>query len=137
MATLQISLEYGYGVLNCIRKKCIPYILAGGRDMVLLESGEWIDDIGFSSFKTRYDSEKNTISLGSELVSRWKWIAASTPELDMTDFFSSLRVTRSMIITDKQAIMLYIHQTGQVPKGTMNVTFRDGTDGTIELKDIL
>jgi len=135
-ATLQISLEYGYGILNCIRKKCIPYILAGGRDMVLLDTGEWIDD-AVCSFKARYDSDKNTIALGSEPVTRWKWIAASTPELDMTDFFSSLRVSRSVTITDRQAIMLYIHQTGQVPKGKLTVIHRDGSDHYIELKDMI
>ena len=138
MAILQTSLEYSYGVLNCIRKKCIPYILAGGRDMILLDTGEWIDDVSpCSRFKVRYDSEKNTIALGSESVARWKWIAASTPELDMTDFFSSLRITRSVTITDKQAIMLYIHQTGQIPRGKLTVIHRDGSDHYIELKDMI
>ena len=105
--------------------------------MLLLETGEWIDDVGYSQFKVRYNSAKNTISLASEPTNRWKWIAASTPELDMSEFFSSLRVTRSVPITDKQAIMLYIHQISQVPRGVIKVIFRDGTEGTIELKEMI
>jgi len=133
MYTLQFSLEVGYRALNCLRKRCIPLVLAGGRDMVLLESG-WVDNVGIPEdfVKARYDSDKNHITMGTEPLKRWKWIAAATPQVDMTEFCNSLRTNVS--INDSEIILLFAHQTGKIPSSPLSVTFRDGSEGKVEFR---
>ena len=125
-------------LINC-RTALIPYINYGSRNMNLLTSGIWIDQIEAPShcIKAMYTATLHQIlpyPLQEEpcLMARWKWISASCDNVDMSDFFASLRVDKNIALTDKEAIGLFIYQTGKIPDGPITVIFRDGTEGVIE-----
>ena len=105
--------------------------------MSLLPSGVWIDSTVSQRIKATYVSSTQQVlpyPLPSEpcLLGRWKWITATAGSLDMSDFFAGLRVARSIELTDKEAISLFIHQTGKIPEGPIAVMLRDGTEGTVD-----
>lgn len=80
-----------------------------------------------------YDSALHRIvSSGSDaLFNRWKWLSANTGTIDMSDFFSSLRISKDVHISDAEAILLYASQKGEMPDGPMHYTLRDGSDGIL------
>jgi hypothetical protein len=126
-------------ILDTCRTALIPYIIYGGRNMSLLSSGVWVDIVPLTVFrgiKAIYVSSTQQVlpcPLPSEpcLLSRWKWITATAGSLDMSEFFAGLRVAKSIELTDKEAISLFIHQTGKIPEGPIAVMFRDGSEGTV------
>lgn len=109
--------------------------------MSLLTSGVWVDTFDSTpsrGIKAIFISSRQQVlpyPLPSEpcLLGRWKWVTASTDNLDMSDFFGTLRMARSIELTDKEAISLFIHQTGKIPEGPIAVMFRDGSEGTVGL----
>ncbi len=125
-------------VLDACRTALIPYVIYGGRNMSLLSSGIWVDTPVSQRIKAVYVSALHQVlpyPLPNEpcLLGRWKWVTATSAGLDMSDFFGSLRVARSIELTDKEAISLFIHQTGKIPEGPIAVMFRDGTEGSVDL----
>jgi len=93
--------------------------MTGDRDMVLLTNGSWIDAtarVNPLQVAARYDADKHVVSGKQETETvRWGWLDAVQGERNMSDWFSSLRVTRDAGLSNRSALMLYAHQTGWVP----------------------
>ena len=125
-------------IVEACRTALIPYVIHGGRNMSLLSSGVWVDSTGSQAIKAVYVSSTRQVlpcplPLKPCLLGRWKWVTATAGSLDMSDFFAGLRVARGIELTDKEAISLFIHQTGKIPEGPIAVMFRDGSEGTVDL----
>jgi hypothetical protein len=68
-------------------------------------------------------------------MKRWKWISAVASN-DMSDFFSSLRVSADLELSDVAALTLYASQTGKFPSGVLLYTLRNGEDGRVDLEEV-
>ena len=99
-----------------------------------LLSGVWVDSVDVSPIiKAVYDASRHQIiplTRESYVLGRWKWVTANAT-INMSDFFGTLKVARGIELTDKEAISLFIHQTGKIPEGPIAVMFRDGSEGTV------
>lgn len=114
------------------RQYLLPLAHSGGRDMILLRSGGWIDNIAEipdEDIRCRYDAEQGHITSGSGPLKRHQWLSVSQGTRDMSDFFADLRTT--VTLTSDELLMLYTHQTGHYPKGVLSVVQRDGTEVTV------
>ena len=136
LASIQQTQEYLSECANACRKYCIPFVLGGGRDMILLKNG-WIDIpsvIAPEYVLWKYDSDKHhVIHRDGGAVKRWKWLSAVGSPGDMSDFFSNLRVSTGVELSDADAIALYAHQKGMMPCGKMYYTLRNGLDGVVDV----
>lgn len=134
LARLEEIRAFVCDVLNTCRLALIPYVVYGGRNMSLL-SGVWVDSVDISpTIKAVYDASRHQViplTRESYVLGRWKWVMANST-INMSDFFGTLKVARGIELTDKEAISLFIHQTGKIPFGPITVMFRDGTEGTVE-----
>lgn len=106
--------------------------------MILLVSDTWVEgsNVPEDLIKARYDSNTGRIMSKSETFKRWNWVTASTSELDISEFMSGLRISTDLELTELQVILLYIHQTGKIPKGELAVMLRNGTETCINLDSI-
>lgn len=133
MAFIQSSIDFTKLWCNRGRRNyLLPLAQRGGRDMILLRSGVWVDNIPSISeedIRCRYDSEQGHITSGSGLLKRHQWLSVSQGTRDMSDFFADLRT--AVTLTSDELLMLYTHQTGHYPKGVLSVVQRDGTEVTV------
>jgi hypothetical protein len=121
----------------CRRQVIVPLALQGGRDMILLKNGQWVDasvDAGPHAI-WRYDAGRHTVthlpSPGCTRLIRWPWLSVANPEHDLSEFFEGLRITAGHTLTQENAFMLYAHQRGSLPHGTMTILTRDGTEQVV------
>jgi len=122
---------------RCRRNYVTPLALQGGRDMVLLRSGGWVDalpDIPEEAISCRYlaDQQQIVYAGGSRLV-RFPWLAVVDETHDMTDFFTDLRISVGQDIMNEDVMSLYTHQRQRFPRGPIQITTRDGDE--IELDE--
>lgn len=122
-------------VLNRIRRRLLlPIAHWGGRDMVLLTNGQWMDaprTLSGNHIRWRYDAEKHTLfHVGSESARlvRWPWLSVESEGRDLSDFFQGLRLSAGHQLSDDKAIMLLAHQKGILPAGDLNIVKRDGSE---------
>jgi len=100
--------------------------------MNLLHSGQWIDasvHVPTEEILYSYDDEKHVISDSSpsEQNKRWPWLSVVTRYgIDISDFFSSLRVPVEHTLTSAHVLMLYAHQKGVLYMRDLEVIGRDG-----------
>jgi hypothetical protein len=130
--------------LHQIRILMIWWLLGlGARPMVLLQTGAWVDiSRGFAPDQVRavYDSEQHCVRVpGSDLPlgsrDRWPWLAAVEAEgarRDLSEFFGSLRVAQSLGLTPAEVLALFVCQAGWLPRGSLSVTRRDGTEERVD-----
>jgi hypothetical protein len=136
-AYIQLLAESIFQYANRLRREIVlPLAKVGGRDMVLLKSGAWIDDdarIPCSQVKMRYDSEKHTVFLVPHMDKpvRDPWLSVTAEGRDLSDFFCDLRVPANMELSNETKIMLFAHQKGWFPVDVITVVLRDGTVTTI------
>lgn len=115
----------------------------GRRPMVLLCSGiwtEWNQGFGNDQVRAVYDPEVHGVlasgmsgSLGSR--DRWPWLAAVEVDgarRDLSPFFGSLRVARGLALTPADVLALFACQEGWMPRGTLRITLRDGTEEVVD-----
>ena len=138
LSRIQEAKLYMERFATAFKKTVLPYVLYGGRDMILLVSDTWIEvsDVPEDLIKARYDSNTGRIMSKSETFKRWIWVTASTSELDISEFMSGLRISTDLELTELQVLLLYIHQTGNVPKGELSVMLRNGTETSVSLDSI-
>lgn len=110
----------------------LPLVLSGGRSMNLLHSGQWIDitvHVPTEEILYTYDVEKHVISSASASQNkRWPWLSVVTRcGVDISEFFSSLRVPTEHTLTSANVLMLYAHQKGVLYTRDLEVTGRDGS----------
>jgi len=138
VAWAQAKWDLGLLVLHRIRRRfVVPLALWGGRDMVLLTNGQWVDGtVPQEHVRWRYDAEKHTLvsqgAEGSRLV-RWPWLSIVCGDRDLSDFFQSLRLSAGQPLADDKAIMLFAHQKRWIPTGDLHIVRRDGSEETYVL----
>ena len=115
--------------------------------MVLLRSGQWIPlmrPVSDQYAKAVYDATSHTIRSPEkpekpekpenqerqEKPERWRWLTVGT-EQEISDFFSSLRHSSSLSISNQEAMNLFASQKGWLPEGDVEVTLRSGEIETI------
>lgn len=130
MAALQDTIDWlSAAAHSCRRRWLVPLVLRGGRDVFLL-GGSWID-YESPRAETKYDCVSHQIIKGTGPMERWKWVTATTANVDMSEFFGCLRISKGAELTDKEAVLLFISQKGQVPSGVMTVMARNGVHSVI------
>lgn len=88
------------------------------RSMHLLTNGHWIDatvSVPADQIDMKYDAESHTLlDQRNELCKntvRWPWLSVIADEtVDISDFFSSLRITTGCTVPGPTIFMLYAHQ---------------------------
>ena len=135
LAYLQTIVDIVFKCSNRVRRRfLLPIAKSGGRDMLLLKSGVWIDEderIPLDFVHMRYDSEKHTVFARNSVSERNPWLSVITEDSkDISEFFCTLRVPA---MTNEAKIMLFAHQKGWFPVGTLYIILRDGTDTSISV----
>lgn len=108
----------------------LPLVLSGGRSMNLLRGGQWIDTsvrVPTNEILYTYDAETHVISDSEGRSQRWPWLSVVTRDgVDISEFFSSLRVPVEHTLTAANVLMLYAHQKGIFYTRDLEVMGRDG-----------
>jgi len=133
LAYLHILKERICNYMNGLRRDwLLPFAKAGGYDMLLLNSGSWIaynPSIPQSHIRARYYSEKHVVvSLdSSKRLSRNSWLSVVSEGQDMSEFFSSVRFSEGLYISNEERLMLFAHQKGWFPVAPLSIIMRDGS----------
>jgi hypothetical protein len=131
----------------CRRSILLPIARHAGYDMMLLQTGQWIPLMGPMSVpyaKAVYDAASHTIRSqerqekaerqerqeNQETQERWRWLSVGNQE-DITEFFTRLRHSSSLSISNQEAMNLFGCQKGWLPEGDVEVTLRSGELETI------
>lgn len=108
----------------------LPLVLSGGRSMNLIRGGQWIDTsvrVPTNEILCTYDAETHVISDSESRSQRWPWLSVVTRDgVDISEFFSSLRVPVEHTLTAANVLMLYAHQKGILYTRDLEVMGRDG-----------
>lgn len=137
VAWVQTKWEEGLIVLNRVRRRLLlPIAHWGGRDMLLLKNGQWIDSthrVPEGLIQAIYNSEKHTVFGVREQgrLMRWPWLSVHAGAVDLSDFFQGLRISSGLEVSRDKALMLYAHQKGVVPMGDLHIVNRDGEEETV------
>jgi len=132
-ALIQNVFEKAYSWANYTRLHYVlPFVSCGGRSMHLLCGGQWIDTsvrVPIEEILYTYDAEKHVIgSVSDSQNKRWPWLSVVTRYgVDISEFFSSLRVPAEHTLTSANVLMLYAHQKGVLYTRDLEVTGRDGS----------
>ena len=133
-ALVQNVSETAYSWANYARLHYVlPLVSSGGRSMYLLRGGQWIDTsvrIPTEEILYLYDAEKHVISSSDSgsRNQRWPWLSVVTRYgVDISEFFSNLRVPTEHTLTSANVLMLYAHQKGVLYTRDLEVTGRDGS----------
>jgi hypothetical protein len=124
-------------VNTCRRKYVVPTALQGGRDMVLLHIGGWVDDspsIPEHVIDCRYVAAEHRIrSPGDDMpyFHRPPYLTVTDEEHDMTDFFAELKLSNDYMLTDAEFMVLYAHQTQRFPVGPIQILTKDFDEKTL------
>ena len=135
LAYLQTILDIVFKCSNRVRRRwLLPIAKSGGRDMLFLSTGVWIDDderIPHGFVQMRYDSEKHTVFAKGEESKRDPWLSVVTEDgKDISDFFCTLR---GPLMTNEAKLMLFAHQKGWFPVGSLSIILRDGTNTSVSV----
>ena len=143
-ALMQSLLEWATTTVHRVRRTwVVPLAHWGGRDMVLLRDGQWVDDsviVHPSLVQWRYDAEmRQLIHLATPdaRMVRWSWLSVVAADgTDMSDFFAGLRISAGHSIPRDKVLSLYALQCGAMPHGTLTIVRRDGTEETIHAQGV-
>lgn len=144
-AWCQTKWEQAVTICHRLRRRVlIPLAHWGSRDMVLLSNGIWIDK---SSWEVAlppgatwiyYAERQHLVAValpsnaqGEVRMKRWPWLGVTSGTLDMTPFFTDLRIVDGATLPTAKAIQLFIHQTGSVPVDPLTITLRNGEEITM------
>jgi hypothetical protein len=121
-------------IQRCRRTYITPMVLQGGRDMVLLRSGGWVDsltDIPEEVISCRYNAEKQNIvftDCSNNRLVRFPWLSVVDDSHDMTEFFTDLRISADHDLLHEEVMSLYMHQRLRYPVAPIQITTRDGDE---------
>lgn len=145
-AWCQTKWEQAVTVCHRLRRRVlIPLAHWGSRDMVLLANGLWIDKSAWGSPPATatwiyYAERQHLVPISDTLpcdtqgeirMKRWPWLGVTSGTLDMTSFFTDLRIADGATLSNQKAIQLFIHQTGSVPVDPLTITLRNGEEITL------
>ena len=112
----------------------IHHFCGTSKDLILLHNGQWlISTIRVPQVEIHciYNADKHAIISVDEpnaKTIRWPWLSVVTrDDLDISEFFSSLRVPAEHTLTAANVLMLYAHQKGVLYTRDLEVTGRDGS----------
>ncbi len=127
-------------VLHACRRSILPYLLKGGRDMILLTNGSWVDasvHVPECQIAWKYDSTNHHVLHANHTsesgLARHGWISVVHADRDMSDFFSGLRHTKGQVPVHNDLLMLYAHQTGWCPFGSLQIMTRSGDEEVLDI----
>lgn len=142
-AWAQTGYELSLVMLNRLRRWfLLPMAQWGGRDMLLLRNGVWVDGhstVPAAHVAARYDAEGHAVRPVSDVSGgravRWGWIEATQGARDMSDWFAGLRLHGGATLEPRDALMLYAHQNAWVPDlgEPVRVVTRRGVEETVHL----
>ncbi len=128
--------------LHACRRSVLPHFLKGGRDMKLLTNGSWVEStvhVPDCQIAWRYDSQRHHlhhVDHGSDSgLARHGWISVVHADRDMSEFFSGLRHTRGQTPTNDSLLMLYAHQMGWCPFGSLQIMNRSGDEHVLDISE--
>lgn len=106
--------------------------------MLLLRNGQWIDtspSVPSEHVIWRYDATTHQLhrsgTEGTSRLTRWPWLSVLNESHDLSDFFGGLRITAGQMLAKDKAFMLYAHQKGHLPHGSVTILKRDGTEEVV------
>lgn len=138
LAFLQTCKEktvYWYTVLRT--QYLVPFVHYGGRNMVLLRNGQWLDEgrnneIPTGEIVCQYDAVKHVVHFpGAERAKRWPWLSVTAGDRDMSNFFEGLRISVGHTLSNEQIVLLFATQCGWLPTGDLHVVLRSGEEVVI------
>lgn len=142
-ALAQRTYELSLVMLNRLRRRfLLPMAQWGGRDMLLLRNGVWIDGhstVAPAQVAARYDAEGHTVRPAADVSGgrsvRWGWVEAIQGARDMSEWFAGLRLHGGATLEPRDALMLYAHQNAWVPDlgEPVRVVTRRGVEETVHL----
>lgn len=110
--------------------------------MNLLMNGSWVDSsvhVPDCQIAWRYDSQHHQLhhaDHGADSgLARHGWIAVVHADRDMSEFFSGLRHTRGQTPSHNSLLMLYAHQTGWCPFGSLQIMDRSGEEQVLDISE--
>jgi hypothetical protein len=136
-AFFQEKLELAMAAVHYVRRRfLVPLAHWGGRDMLLLRNGQWVDaapGVPTCQIAWRYDAANHQLHRSmqegeGQRLARWPWISVANQEHDLSDFFGGLRITAGQELAKDKAFMLYAHQRGNLPHGTVTIMKRTGEE---------
>jgi hypothetical protein len=138
-ALMQSLLEWSTATVHRIRRTWIvPLAHWGGRNMILLRDGQWVDDsvvVHPSLIQWRYDAEmRQLIHMATPDVRmvRWPWLSVVAADgSDLSEFFAGLRISAGHQLPRDKAMALAAVQCGVMPHGTLTIVRRDGTEEVV------
>lgn len=137
-AFFQEKWELAVAAVHYVRRRfLVPLAHWGGRDMLLLRNGQWIDtapSVPTEHVAWRYDAAAHQLSrsgVEGARLTRWPWLSVLNESHDLSDFFGGLRITAGHMLAKDKAFMLYAHQKGHLPHGTVTILKRDGTEEVV------
>lgn len=116
----------------CRRHVALPIALQSSRDMVLLHNGHWVidhADIPTKELVAFYKADRHTIlSLDTTPndVRRCSLLSVIAGGKDISDFFSSLRISNGLVLSDEALLMLYTNQKGWCSTDDVVIMDRSG-----------
>jgi len=119
------------------RRFLVPLAHWGGRDMLLLRNGQWIDaapGVPAGQIVWRYNAAAHQLHRSGQegtRLARWPWLSVANESHDLSDFFGGLRITAGQELTKDKAFMLYAHQRGHLPYGTVTIMKRTGAEEVV------
>lgn len=131
LQTLKISICKAANIIR--RRWLLPFAAAGGRDMVLLTNRSWIDandSIPPTCIAIYYNSDTHTVQTAGRQgrLGRLPWLSVIAHGKDISEFFSRLRISDQVCLTDEEMLMLFAHQTGWLATGKLDITLRSGDE---------
>lgn len=138
-ALMQSLLEWATATVHRVRRTwVVPLAHWGGRDMLLLRDGQWVDAsvaVHPSLIQWRYNAEMRQlvhVATPDARMVRWPWLSVVASDgTDLSEFFAGLRISSGHIISRDTALMLAATQCGVIPHGTLTIVRRDGTEETV------
>ena len=138
-ALMQSLLEWSTATVHRVRRTwVVPLAHWGGRDMVLLRDGQWLDAsvaVHPSLIQWRYDAEMRQlihVATPDARMVRWPWLSVVAGDgSDLSDFFAGLRISAGHTLPRDKALALAAVQCGVMPHGTLTIVRRDGTEEVV------
>jgi hypothetical protein len=125
--------EWLGGVSVAVQERMFQYLLTidRPRDMLYLKNGDWTyRSPGLEESSTLvYDGAKHCIRpIGYDGgFARYPWlIVVDEKGMDMSEFFSTLRVGRGHDIAAEKVLRLFVQQKRVIPSGKLTITKRNG-----------
>jgi hypothetical protein len=137
-AFFQEKWELAMAAVHYVRRRfLVPLAHWGGRDMLLLRNGQWVDatpSVPANQITWRYDATTHQLRRSEQeegRLARWPWISVANESHDLSDFFGGLRITAGHELAKDKAFMLYAHQKGHLPHGTVTIMKRSGSEEVV------